>query len=59
MSGPGFIKAEGKLRCTFCGEQKELRPYGKHSELICFDCGIKDEETTTKMFIKFVHMEEK
>jgi hypothetical protein len=32
--------------CAFCGELRELRPVGSLNENICFDCGMKDRETT-------------
>lgn len=38
--------------CELCGKVEELRPYGPQGESICFDCGMKDEETTKRMFIK-------
>ncbi|MEW6506376.1 MAG: hypothetical protein AB1432_01390 [Bacteroidota bacterium] len=37
---------EGK--CAYCGKVDDLRPYGKNNERICFECGMKDEETTQK-----------
>jgi hypothetical protein len=33
-----------------CGKKAELRPYGPNGESICFDCGMKDEETTKRKF---------
>lgn len=38
--------------CELCGKVEELRPYGPNGELICFECGMKDEETTTAQFAK-------
>ena len=35
--------------CEMCDEVEELRPYGPNGENICFECGMKDEETTRKM----------
>jgi hypothetical protein len=37
-------------KCEFCGKQEELRPYGPNNESICFDCAMKDEETTKRKF---------
>ena len=34
--------------CEFCGQKKELRPYGPHGERICFDCGMQDKEATER-----------
>lgn len=41
-----IIKEGPKGECEYCGEFKELRPYGKHGERICAKCGRKDVETT-------------
>ena len=37
-------------RCNLCGKRAELRPYGLKGESICFDCGMKDEKTTSAAF---------
>ena len=42
-------------KCHMCGNADELRPYGPNHENICFDCGMKDEETTKKQFIAMLH----
>lgn len=35
--------------CELCyAENQSLRPYGPNNEKICFDCGMKDQETTAK-----------
>ncbi len=47
-----LIYAEKAQQCDFCGEIKELRPYGPNEEFICFQCAMKDEETTKKMMDK-------
>ena len=49
-----IIEAEEPRQCDFCGKIDELRPYGPNGECICFDCGMKDEETTRKMFNRIV-----
>ncbi|GAA4366771.1 hypothetical protein GCM10023185_38160 [Hymenobacter saemangeumensis] len=36
--------------CELCGKVAELRPYGPNGENICFECGMKDEETTSRKF---------
>ena len=33
---------------NLCGEIGELRLYGKNDEMICYECGMKDKETTDK-----------
>jgi len=47
-----LIYAEEPQQCDFCGEIRELRPYGPNGECICFECAMKDEETTKKMMGK-------
>ena len=47
-----IITQEKPQQCDFCGEVKELRPYGPKGECICFDCAMKDEETTSKIASK-------
>lgn len=49
-----IIEAERPQQCDFCGEIKELRPYGPNEECICFQCAMKDEETTNKMCDKIL-----
>lgn len=46
MSGLGFIANEPNQVCELCGAIDECRPYGPNDEQICFDCGMKDSETT-------------
>jgi hypothetical protein len=43
------IEVEEDAICELCGKTAEVRPYGPNGEEICFDCGIKNEPTTTKM----------
>lgn len=35
-------------KCEQCGNEEDLRPYGKDGRWICYDCGMKDLKTTTK-----------
>jgi len=46
-----IIEETPEEKCKLCGDVAELRPYGANGENICFKCGMKDEETTKKMFI--------
>jgi hypothetical protein len=46
MSGLGIIQEESPQVCQMCGVIDECRPYGPNDEEICFDCAMKDEETT-------------
>lgn len=43
-----IIEPTEPAKCELCGKIDELRPYGPKGENICFECGMKDEETTTK-----------
>ncbi len=43
-----IISEEKPQECQFCHETKECRPYGPNEEEICFDCAMKDKETTVK-----------
>lgn len=36
--------------CELCGKFAELRPYGPNNEMICFECGYSDLETTEQKF---------
>lgn len=42
-------------KCEECGKKDELRPYGKGGKWICFPCGMKDEETTSRNFKKVIN----
>ncbi len=53
-----IIRAEEPQQCDFCGKIAELRPYGPNEECICYECGMKDEETTNKMCAKILFGEE-
>jgi hypothetical protein len=54
MSGKGFIAQEGFEVCQLCGTIDECRPYGPNDEEICFECAMKDEETTAKKMIAYI-----
>jgi hypothetical protein len=47
---PVLLQETPPDRCQLCGEYAELRPYGPAGEEICYACGMKDEETTKRMF---------
>lgn len=59
MSGRGIIAEESPQRCEMCGVIDECRPYGPNGEEICFDCGMKDKETTTKKMTEYIFGETK
>jgi len=54
MSDPGVIAKENVDRCELCRCIAETRPYGPNGEEVCFDCGMKDEESTKCQFEKHV-----
>lgn len=54
MSGPGIISAEPDQVCEVCGNIDECRPYGPNGEQICFNCGMKDPETTRKKMGEYI-----
>lgn len=57
MSGLGYIAEEPLQACELCGTIAECRPYGPNHERICFECGMKDEETTKKRMFEYIHGE--
>ena len=54
MSGLGFIAPQPDEVCEMCGVVDECRPYGPNDENICFDCAMKDEETTNKKMAAYI-----
>ena len=49
INGVIIIAAEEHDTCELCGTVAELRPYGPNGERICYECGMKDEETANLM----------
>ena len=58
MSGRGFIAQQPDEVCEMCGKVDECRPYGPNDENICFDCAMKDEETTDKKMRDYIFGEQ-
>lgn len=58
MSSRGIISAQHDEVCEMCGKVDECRPYGPNNENICFDCGMKDEETTKRKMDAYIFGEE-
>ena len=58
MSGRGIIAHEPMRMCEMCGVIDECRPYGPNDEQICFDCAMKDEETTERKMRAYIFGEE-
>jgi hypothetical protein len=54
MSGRGFIAPELDQICELCGIIAECRPYGPNDEQICFDCAMKDEDTTERKMAEYI-----
>lgn len=47
------IEKEPDKRCELCGEITETAPYGPMGEDICFECGMKDLDTTARHLWSF------
>ena len=58
MSGLGIILEESPRACQVCGVIDECRPYGPNNEEICFDCAMKDEETTERKMAAYIFGEQ-
>ena len=54
MSGPGIIAQQPDEVCEMCGAVAECRPYGVNDENICFDCAMKDEDTTRRKMEAYI-----
>lgn len=42
------------MKCDYCSNEDELRPYGENGAMICFDCAFATPEraaTTEKNFL--------
>lgn len=50
--GAEVITDTAPQQCDTCDKVAELRPYGPNGECICFDCGMRDEETTKQQYLK-------
>jgi len=57
MSLPGIIAVEPPRKCELCGKVAETRPYGPRGERICFECGLKDKETTQRQALRYLFSE--
>ena len=58
MSGRGIIAQQADEVCEMCGKVDECRPYGPNDENICFDCAMKDPETTERKMAAYIFGEE-
>ena len=54
MSSRGIIAPQGPEACEMCGAVEECRPYGPKDENICFDCAMKDKDTTERKMNAYI-----
>lgn len=54
MSSRGVLAQEAPQQCDLCGKVDECRPYGPNGEVVCFDCGMKDEPAAERRFAEHV-----
>jgi hypothetical protein len=47
-----IIAVQAPQQCDLCGKIAELRPYGPKGEMVCFECGMKDEPAAIRGFEK-------
>jgi hypothetical protein len=58
MSSRGIIAQQADEVCEMCGVVAECRPYGPNDENICFDCAMKDEDTTRRKMEAYIFGED-
>ena len=58
MTSRGIISEEPPQQCEMCGVIEECRPYGPNNEQICFECAMKDEETTKRKMAAYIFGEQ-
>jgi len=58
MSSLGIIQEESPQACQMCGVIDECRPYGPNDEENCFDCAMKDVETTERKMAAYIFGEQ-
>jgi len=58
MSSRGIIADQPPEACEMCGIIAECRPYGPNDENICFDCAMKDEDTTRRKMEAYIFGDE-
>ena len=49
---------EPERKCEICGKSAECRPYGPRGEQICYDCAMKNPETTVRQMRRVLFGEE-
>jgi hypothetical protein len=54
-----FIAPEPPQECKLCGQLDETRPYGPNGEEICYECGLKDPQTTRAQMRAYMFGEER
>jgi hypothetical protein len=54
MDAGAVITDQKPQQCDDCGEIAELRPYGPGGSMVCYECGQKDPEGTSRRFAERV-----
>jgi len=54
MRSRGIISEEEEQECELCGAFEECRPYGPKGEQVCFECGMKNKETTNRKMAEYI-----
>jgi hypothetical protein len=54
MTSRGIIAEQPPEACEMCGIIAECRPYGPNDENICFECAMKDEDTTQRKMEAYI-----
>ena len=47
----GSLRMEGDACYICCATEKDLRPYGKNMQMVCFECAMKDKAETEAQFV--------
>lgn len=47
-----LIEVEEPQQCDWCGDIRELRPYGPNGEALCFPCAMKNPRDAERQFEK-------
>lgn len=45
-----LLEVEAPQQCDFCGQIRELRPYGPNGEAICHPCAMKNPAAAERAF---------
>jgi len=53
-----IIEDEPARECELCHTVAECRPYGPRGEQICYECAMKNKETTDRQMARLLYGEE-